>query len=1039
MMKGVHQMKHIRFLFFLAVILALSCVLAAAIGEEAIALTLNNRVNAYTAEEGDLTKFTFTPAESGMYSFCSSGDKNMRGWLYNSNNDQLANDYGHAPDNMNLCTSYYLNAGETYTYEGGVAYGETGAFEFWVQKPDHFVACGDESTVIVDYGSSAEFKVYAYDPNGVLTYEWKQVAPEEMALEDVTGGTLSIDAVTENQEYSVTVRGSQPTDWEILNFRVFYDPQFTVTRLCDSDQTVHPGGSATMSVEGTSLWGNTACSWYYYGKSTDYQYREVEDANGTALTVDDLRESRSYYCSIHLHDDNYNIGFSKQIWFYLNCDNAFSVSAEQNEYSVEPGDSVSLRVDASCAVGDLHFAWYSSPEYYSDERELVEGADDPVLALENVTPSSYYRLYVTDDYQNSWDAQFHVVVENGFQVWSETYDDEICAASDDEITLKAGGRCRDGALSYQWYRSGEPIPGATGPVLVTTDHVTEENTWVGFTCVISDQYGNREKMWYSVYLGEGILVRPVSKSDFVLQPDENAVLKASARSFDGAAMTYEWAFDQSSIFEEECWCVIPGAASTALTVNGQDGTRKYRFLARDGNGNEDCTEFEVDVDSGLVLEGYDSRVPVFPDESVTLQVSASTLCGPIAYQWYKDETLIPGATDASYTVTDAESSIEYACMLRDQYGVKYAWFRTVAGSRFTAQAVGDTDILCREGEEVTLEVEAQNASGQITYQWYRNDQYLDNANESSFSFTAAAGVNHYACEVWDEGEYGGSARIVFYCRTMEIPAMTAGVNTSITVSNGKRAYLSFTPDTTGVYTFTASGTALRNTYLTLFDSDWNEIASRGIANTGSYMRQRLTAGATYYLEYNLTNSNSTTGSVSVVKSSDQYTGAFTLMTGQSFLFSGEDQEFYYTIESAVSSNPSVASVSTKTITAKSPDTTTVTLQYDNGYSAVYTVTVVSRGSVVTVPSGVYVIEEGTFEGDTSLVIVDLGNVNYIGSGAFKNSSVQQVILNSWNVYIAPDAFSGANPVIITRCYEATRYALNHGLEFLYLEEIGGDG
>lgn len=1038
MMKGVHQMKHIRFLLFLAVILALSCVLAAAIGEEPIALTLNNRVNAYTDEDGDLTAFTFTPAESGMYSFCSSGEKQMYGWLYTSNYDQLVSDFGNAADGKNLCSSYYLNAGSAYTYEGGVAYGETGDFEFWVQPADRFVACAPEYPIIVDYGDSVELEVYAYDPEGVLTYEWTQVSPEVINLEDVTGSTLFIDSVTVNQEYSVKVTGSQETDWEIINFRVFYDPQLTVTRLCPSDQTVHPGGSVTLSVEVTSLWGDTDCYWSYSGESTGYRYQEVEGENGTALTVENLQEDRSYNCEVICTNDSYSIEFSKEIRFYLNCDNAFHASAEQYEYSVNPGDSLSLSVDASCAVGDLHFAWYFSPEAYSGEGELLEDVNGPALVMENVTASGYYRVCVTDDYQNSWETQFRVKVENGFQAWSETDDSEISAAPDDEITLKVGGRCRNGALSYQWFKDEKPIPGATGPILVTKDHVTEEETWVRFTCVISDPYSNQEKMWYSVYLGQGIVVRPVSGSELVLRPDETAVLTASARSFDSAAMTYEWAYDQSGIFEEESWCVIPDAASTSLTVSGQDGTRKYRFLAKDQNGNEDYTEFDVGVDSGLILDSYNSRVTLFPDESATLQVSASTLYGPITYQWYKDETIISGATEAAYTLTDAESNVEYTCEISDRYDVQFAWFRTVKGSRLTVQAVGDTDILCQEGEEVTLQVEVQNATGEVSYSWYNNNQYLG-VNASSCTFTAAAGVNHYACEVWDGGEYGGNARINFYCRTMEIPAMTAGANTSITVSDEEAAYLSFTPDTTGVYTFTASGTALRNSYLTLLDSNWNEIASRGISSAGNYLRQRLTAGAKYYLAYNLYGSHNTTGSVSVVKSADQYTGAFTLMTGQSFLFSGEDTAFYYSIESSVSSNPSVASVSTNTVTAKSPGTATVTLQYDNGYSAVYTVTVVSRSSVVTVPSSVRVIEDGTFAGDTGLVIVDLGNVNYISSGAFENSGVQQVILHSWNVYIAPDAFSGAHPVIVTRCYEVTRYCLEHGLEFLYLEEIGGNG
>ncbi|MBQ6562290.1 MAG: hypothetical protein IJL88_00155, partial [Clostridia bacterium] len=352
----------------------------------------------------------------------------------------------------------------------------------------------------------------------------------------------------------------------------------------------------------------------------------------------------------------------------------------------------------------------------------------------------------------------------------------------------------------------------------------------------------------------------------------------------------------------------------------------------------------------------------------------------------------------------------------------------------TVSPAGSSHIQCQEGDEVTLSVLVSGLTGgeELGYEWHRSGGYLDEYGES-ITVHAGAGNIIYTCDVYVDGY---PYNVAFLVSASPIPVLHLVQPLSVTYSSEDPALLSFTPDSSGMYTF--SVTSSMTARCTLFDSDWMVLSGP----TEDGLSQVLSGGETYYLSLSCYGSSSCSGSILVTYISGSHNGAFTLIAGQHFVFPlrnyGETE-----VLSSVSDTPDVCRTLGENIAAVSPGTAHVNVTYEDGYQLHYTVTVVSAGTqVLRVPSGTGALHAGAFEGDTGIQYVRLGQCLYVGSGAFRNTNVRQVVFDissGSNPYIAPDAFAGSSPLIVGNGY-IRDFAEAHGYEFLMIrQEYGGNG
>lgn len=137
--------------------------------------------------------------------------------------------------------------------------------------------------------------------------------------------------------------------------------------------------------------------------------------------------------------------------------------------------------------------------------------------------------------------------------------------------------------------------------------------------------------------------------------------------------------------------------------------------------------------------------------------SANTL----AFQWYKDNVIIPGATQSTYVVSSVtgNDSGSYKCVVKEQNSGSVTSNDIVV----TVNRVVDPDapiiisqssvLKLVKGSDVTLKIEANSSNGKnpISYQWYKDNKKISGETSNTIVIndidSVKAGI--YKCEVKD--------------------------------------------------------------------------------------------------------------------------------------------------------------------------------------------------------------------------------------------------------------------------------------------------
>ena len=149
---------------------------------------------------------------------------------------------------------------------------------------------------------------------------------------------------------------------------------------------------------------------------------------------------------------------------------------------------------------------------------------------------------------------------------------------------------------------------------------------------------------------------------------------------------------------------------------------------------------------------------VCPNVSNSATFSVTATGGSLSYQWKKNNTDIPGATSASYTIPNVTSASAGAYMVEVSNPVGSVNSNTVYLNISVAVQPSPSGQLIATGAGCSLSVSANNATG---YQWRRNGVNISGANSSSYVINDlnAADSGSYAVQIINSAS-GGCANIV---------------------------------------------------------------------------------------------------------------------------------------------------------------------------------------------------------------------------------------------------------------------------------------
>lgn len=701
--------------------------------------------------------------------------------------------------------------------ENGNALGQS-YFEISIDNSLKGYVAGTEDGSVdmqVSKGGSITMEVDASVDVGNVSYKWYQWVPkdgeeeQEDLLLDSTAESCTVNDINEYTEYYCDVSDDYG-NWERVWFYVSVASGLYAYANVKEESNyknikVAQSETATLTVyagvdEGM---GNVSYEWY---KDDELLEGKAE----STCETDAITTRTTYSCKV---SDDY--GSYEWVNFYVSVDSGLKAYVADSKYEeteahveVPVGQAKTLAVAASVTDGStISYAWYDEdPSDYEEDDENYpdELGSESAYTTDGVNEKKTYYCKVSDAYGGSITICFYVSVASGLNAYvkddpnqdTEAY---VLVTQGEAVTLEVTATANEGEqIYYKWYKSSdttEDVELASTTASCETEKITRNQTYY---CEVSDAYGETKNVWFYVSVDSKLTVDAVG-DDYVTVPlNETTTLEVEATAAEGVALTYQWYYWDSDIDEYE---LIEGATGTSYTTKAITTSEEYRCEVRDVYGNEESVAFTISVANNFKVEPVGSTsVYVSEGGSATLAVNA-TANSALTYQWHQSGPEgwfeIENATESTYTTGAITNSTIFVCEVKDSYGNEGTIsFRVSVDNGLTATAVGETDLTVDLNDSVTLRVNATATSGNLTYEWLKNDAWILGAEDATYTVDNITEYAEYACVVRDT--YDNTQYIRFYIRVNKDTGLTvvADGDATVEVESGTRATLKVIANTT---------------------------------------------------------------------------------------------------------------------------------------------------------------------------------------------------------------------------------------------------
>jgi uncharacterized protein (TIGR02145 family) len=314
-----------------------------------------------------------------------------------------------------------------------------------------------------------------------------------------------------------------------------------------------------------------------------------------------------------------------------------------------------------------------------------------------------------------------------------------------------------GTITYQWYKNDTPISGATAADYTPPPADAATLGAYTYTRRAKDDICNTTFMPSA---GSWVLNVTACSPGAIATDGQTVTLggtPAAIHSLQDATgvgtITYQWYKNGVD---------ISGATATHYTPPPADansiGAHTYTRRAKDNTCNTTLTpsvgSWVLTVTCPTFSAGTiasDGQTVLFGGTPAAIHsTQAATGAGTITYQWYKNGGDISGATAADYTppLADAATLGAYTYTRRAKDDIcnttftrsAGSWVLTVTACDFNAGAIdpaGQTVFAGQTPLPINSVQDATGGDGQISYQWYKNEQPITAATAASYTPPAA--------------------------------------------------------------------------------------------------------------------------------------------------------------------------------------------------------------------------------------------------------------------------------------------------------------
>lgn len=377
------------------------------------------------------------------------------------------------------------------------------------------------------------------------------------------------------------------------------------------------------------------------------------------------------------------------------------------------------------ATGDLALTYQ-----WRKDGQPIDGATGPTLTLPSVQNADVgiYYVVVSEATGSTTSNSVLVALAGVPRITLQPQNTAATAGTIVTLSVTATG---DTALSYQWWKEGATIPGATNSTLVITNAQVADSG--AYYVIVSETTGFVKSTTVTVTIASNT---PIGVPQITAQPisvtipaGSTGTLSVTATS--DAALNYQWRKDGQP---------VDGATSRTLVLANAQPTDAGSYYVVVSQTTGSATSSTAIVTISAPLTPGVPRITTQPTSASSLVGGTITLSvtaigdNTITYQWQKNSVAIPGATGSSLVLSNIQSADagSYSVIVSEPTAsVTSAVAQVVIVSvpKITAQPTSVTAAL---GTTATLAVTV-TADAPVSYQWRKDGQPVDGATGSTLT------------------------------------------------------------------------------------------------------------------------------------------------------------------------------------------------------------------------------------------------------------------------------------------------------------------
>jgi hypothetical protein len=587
-------------------------------------------------------------------------------------------------------------------------------------------------TTTICVGGSATLTRGNAPPAGV-TYYW-QTSASGTSTSIGSGATLVVSPGTTTTYYvrPYSSSGCWGQASSGVTVTVVSDPSITAS----GSNTICTGGSASLS---SSTTGGTGTLSYQWQSSPNGSSSWTNISGATSATYNPTNITSTTYYRVLLSATGSGCGTAQTNTVTVNVVADPAITTQPVGGTICTGGSITLSMAASGGTPSLTYQWYRN-------GSSISGATNPSYAA--TTAGTYYCIASASG-SGCGTAQTNTVtvtVVADPAITTQPVGGTICTGGSITLSMAASGGTP--SLTYQWYRNGSSISGATN----TSYAATTAGTYYCIASASGSGCGTAQTNTVTVTVVADPSI--TASGSNTICTGGSASLSSSTTGGTGT-LSYQW---QSSPNGSSSWTNISGATSATYNPTNITSTTYYRVLLSatgSGCGTAQTNTVTVNVVADPAITTQPVGGTICTGGSITLSMAASGGTPSLTYQWYRNGSSISGATNPSYAATTAGT---YYCIASASgSGCGTAQTNTVtvtvvADPAITTQPVGGT--ICTGGS-ITLSMAASGGTPSLTYQWYRNGSSISGATNTSYAATTAG---TYYCIASASGSGCGTAQ-----------------------------------------------------------------------------------------------------------------------------------------------------------------------------------------------------------------------------------------------------------------------------------------